>query len=179
MKILTAIYDKKSKTIGKIICQNSIEEAIQGIGDALNSQNNIGEWLMPTHREHREDYCLMLLGYLEEQKEFYKFKENGELEVIKNNENLIKPCEKTIIEFTDIELKENKQKISIDLLYKHIEEREKQTTETLATITEKILGKVDETIKEAKNELSKMGETDMGNCRCNNRYSRGILRFLK
>lgn len=119
MKLITAIYDKKAKTLGRPIYQDNIEKAISGVKDALNSMNTNGEYLMPAHREHPEDFCLMQLGYLNESaKEETQFNpETGEYKIVEKNEPFIIPEEKIIIEFKDIELKEMQQKISAESVY--------------------------------------------------------------
>lgn len=123
-KLITAIYDKKAKTIGRPIYQDNIEKAIQGVKDALNSMNSNGEYLMPAHREHPEDYCLLQLGYLREDiKEFYKFNpETGTYDKFESNEPYIQVEEKVICEFKDIELKEMQQKISAETVYQLLNE---------------------------------------------------------
>lgn len=119
MKLITAIYDKKSKTLGRPIYQDNIQKAISGVEDALNSTNGNGEYLMPAHREHPEDYCLMQLGYLNENaKEETVFNpENGEYKNVEKNEPFIIPEEKIIVEFKDIQLRETQQKISAESVY--------------------------------------------------------------
>ena len=119
MKLITAIYDKKAKSLGRPIYQENIEKAIQGVQDALNSTNGAGEYLMPGHREHPEDYCLMQLGYLhEDAKEEIKFNpETGEYDKIEKNDPFIIPEEKIICEFKDLEIRDIQQKISAETVY--------------------------------------------------------------
>lgn len=120
IQLITAIYDKKAKRIGRPIYQENIEKAIQGVKDALNSTNMQGEYLMPAHREHPENYCLIQLGYLNEsakeeavfdiEKGTYKFIEHPDTPYIKIEE-------KVIIEFKDIELRDVQQKIGAEQVY--------------------------------------------------------------
>ena len=99
------------------IYQENIEKAIQGVKDALNSTNMQGEYLMPAHREHPEDYCLIQLGYLNE-----SAKEETVFDIdkgtYKNIEHPDTPYitieEKVIIEFKDIELRDVQQKIGAE-----------------------------------------------------------------
>lgn len=120
IQLITAIYDKKAKKIGRPIYQENIEKAIQGVKDALNSTNIQGEYLMPAHREHPEDYCLIQLGYLNE-----SAKEETVFDIdkgtYKNIEHPDTPYitieEKVIIEFKDIELRDVQQKIGAEQVY--------------------------------------------------------------
>ena len=119
-QLITAIYDKKAKKIGRPIYQENIEKAIQGVKDALNSTNMQGEYLMPAQREHPEDYCLIQLGYLNESakeetvfdidKGTYKYIQHPEMQYITIEE-------KIIIEFKDIELHDAQQKIGAEQVY--------------------------------------------------------------
>ena len=139
MAIITAIYDKKAKAIGKIIVQRTVEEAITGVKDALNSLTINGEYLMPAHRERPEDYCLIQLGWLDETaKEKTEFKEeNGEIKAVtkKSDEPYIKVQERTLIEFTDIELQEKNPHMSnetvVNLVNKKFEELSQNIKEVL------------------------------------------------
>lgn len=119
LKLITAIYDKKAKTIGRPIYQDNIEKAITGVKDALNSTDQNGQYLMPGHREHPEDFCLMQLGYLNEtaKEEIVFNPETGEYKTIEKNEPFIVLEEKVIIEFKDIEIREIAPKISAESVY--------------------------------------------------------------
>lgn len=120
IQLITAIYDKKAKKIGRPIYQENIEKAIQGVKDALNSTNMQGEYLMPAHREHPEDYCLIQLGYLNESaKEETIFDiDNGTYKHVEHpNTPYITIEEKIIIEFKDIELRDVQQKIGAEQVY--------------------------------------------------------------
>lgn len=120
IQLITAIYDKKAKKIGRPIYQENIEKAIQGVKDALNSTNMQGEYLMPAHREHPEDYCLIQLGYLNESaKEETIFDiDKGTYKHIEHPETpYITIEEKVIIEFKDIELRDVQQKIGAEQVY--------------------------------------------------------------
>lgn len=110
--IITAIYDKKARTLGRPIFQQNVEEAIRGISDALNSKTTAGEWLMPGHREHQEDYCLVLLGHFDQNAyDTIDFDKNGQI-IKKETKCPIEVEERIIIEFKDIELKEVESKIN-------------------------------------------------------------------
>ena len=126
-KLITAIYDKKAKSIGRPIYQENLEKAIAGITDALNSTNGNGEYLMPAHREHPEDYCLMQLGYLhEDAKEEIVFNpETGEYKKIEKDEPFLIIEEKIICEFKDIEIKDIQSKISAETVYQLLNEIKK------------------------------------------------------
>lgn len=127
-KLITAIYDKKAKSLGRPIYQENLEKAIQGVKDALNSTNMNGEYLMPAQREHPEDYCLMQLGYLhEDAKEETIFNpETGEYKKIEKTEPFIIVEEKVICEFKDIELKDIQSKISAETVYQILNELKKE-----------------------------------------------------
>lgn len=120
IQLITAIYDKKAKKIGRPIYQENIEKAIQGVKDALNSTNMQGEYLMPAHREHPEDYCLIQLGYLNESaKEETVFDiDKGTYKYIEHPDTpYITIEEKVIVEFKDIELRDVQQKIGAEQVY--------------------------------------------------------------
>lgn len=120
--IITAIYDKKSKTIGKPIFQKNKEEAIQGLKDALNSIDQFGKYLMQQHREHPEDYVLIKIGeYIDCKEEIIFTEKNGKLEKeLKTHDiNFLQSEEEEIIEFKDIELREEKIKVDAETIYSY------------------------------------------------------------
>lgn len=122
--IITAIYDKKTQTIGKPIFQRNIEEAIQGVKDALNSIDQMGNYLMPNHREHPEDYKLIKLGNFIESKTGEKYTENIDntgfkKEIIELGKKYITTEEEDVIEFKDIELQDKKLKVDAEMIYSY------------------------------------------------------------
>lgn len=132
IQLITAIYDKKAKKIGRPIYQENIEKAIQGVKDALNSTNMNGEYLMPAHREHPEDYCLIQLGYLNESaKEETVFDiEKGTYKNIEHPETpYIQVEEKVIVEFKDIELRDIQQKIGAEQVFNIMNEIKKSNSQ--------------------------------------------------
>lgn len=138
MKLITAIYDKKAKTFGRPIFQDNIEKAISGVTDALNSMNLQGEYLMPAHREHPEDYQLIQLGYWDEEREIIHFDaETGKYTFTPKTTPVIQIEEKVLCEFKDLEIKEMQSKISAEQVYKLIDEVRKDTNETLGQAFEK------------------------------------------
>lgn len=193
--IITAIYDKKSKTIGKPIFQRNVEEAIQGVKDALNSIDQYGKYLMPAHREHPEDYKLIQLGQYWDTKitDVFTENENGIIGYKGEEEcrtNFILCDEKDIIEFKDIELKETKIKVDAETIYAYcqstMKELGQQIADTAISLKEtrgEITNRLEltkELLKEViKDELGKLGQTDMGGGRSDNRRHRHLLWFLK
>lgn len=145
MKLITAIYDKKAKTFGRPIFQDNIEKAISGVTDALNSMNTQGEYLMPAHREHPEDYCLMQLGYWDDEREIISFDaETGKYTFTPKTTPVIQIEEKIVCEFKDLEIKEMQSKISAEQVYKLIDEMRKDTNETLGQAFERFKNELEE-----------------------------------
>lgn len=145
MKLITAIYDKKAKTFGRPIFQDNIEKAISGVTDALNSMNTMGEYLMPAHREHPEDYQLMQLGYWDEEREIISFDaETGKYTFTPKTTPVIQIEEKVLCEFKDIKIKEMQSKISAEQVYKLLDEMRKDTNETLGQAFEKFKNQLEE-----------------------------------
>lgn len=146
MSIITAIYDKKARTLGRPIFQQNIEEAIRGIGDALNSKSTAGEWLMPGHREHPEDYCLVLLGHFNPNAyDTLDFDENGNIKE-KKATSPIKVEERIIIELKDIELKDIETKIdwttinaNIAKAFQDFAQLQKQNLDNMAELQKKTI----------------------------------------
>lgn len=151
MKLITAIFDKKAKCIGRPIFQENIEKAIQGVTDAFNSTNTQGEYLMPAHREHPEDYCLIQLGYLDEEAEITAFNaETGKYYTKPKETPFITIEQKTILEFKDIEKKDIQQKISAETVYQLIEKIRQDEHEAVSTSLTKEFEKIQKFIEDAK-----------------------------
>lgn len=145
IKLITAIKDRKSQTIGRPIFQENIEKAISGVQDALNSMNTQGEYLMPAHREHPEDYSLVLLGYYDDELETTSFDaETGKYKREMKKTPVIKVEEKLIVEFKDLEIKEIQSKISAEQVYRLIDEMRKDTNETLGQAFERFKNQLEE-----------------------------------
>lgn len=146
MSIITAIYDKKARALGRPIFQQNIEEAIRGLGDALNSKTTAGEWLMPGQREHPEDYCLVLLGHFNPNAyDTLDFDENGNVKE-KPKECPIKIEERIIIELKDIELKDVETKIDWTMIngnmanaFKEFGQLLKQNLDNMAELQKKTI----------------------------------------
>lgn len=145
MKLITAIYDKKAKTFGKPIFQDNIEKAISGVTDAINSMNTMGEYLMPAHREHPEDYQLVQLGYWDEEREIVSFDaETGKYTFTPKTTPVIQVEEKVLCEFKDLEIKEMQSKISAEQVYRLIDDVRKDTNETLGQAFERFKNQLEE-----------------------------------
>lgn len=155
-KLITAIYDKKAKSLGRPIYQENIEKAIAGVTDALNSTNGNGEYLMPAHREHPEDYCLMQLGYLhEDAKEEIVFNpETGEHKKIEKTDPFLIVEEKVICEFKDIEIKDIQSKISAETVYQLLNEIKKDMSTDIYDNVMKGMAETNTTMIEIANKLN-------------------------
>ena len=158
-KLITAIYDKKAKSLGRPIYQENLEKAIAGVTDALNSTNGNGEYLMPAHREHPEDYCLMQLGYLhEDAKEEIVFNpETGEYKKIEKDAPFIIVEEKVLCEFKDIEIKDIQSKISAETVYQLLNELKKEMSTDIYDSMVKALDDQDKFLKEMFEKQNKKG----------------------
>lgn len=158
MKLITAIYDKKAKTYGKPIFQDNIEKAISGVTDALNSMNTMGEYLMPAHREHPEDYQLVQLGYWDDERENISFDaETGKYTFTPKTTPVIQIEEKVLCEFKDLEIKETQSKISAEQVYRLLDEMRKDTNETLGQAFERFKNQMEEIHTKSRIDTKKKG----------------------
>ncbi len=166
-EIITAIYNRQAKCYGKPIYQKNIEQAIQGVKDALNGKTTAGDYLMPAQREHPELYRLDLLGYWngEREKILLNPETSEETHTEADEPVIITVPARTIIEFSDVELIDKEQKMTPEQLHNLC----KNVLDDYLTRLTDATTKLNEKIKDVENEFSKLDKIYLDGGRRNNR----------